>query len=63
NKTENPVIAVKMGSTSVLCNEVKIPGFGRLIYDPQNKKHCGATVWLELEPNIALEMNCFTQIA
>ena len=63
NKTENPVIAVKMGSTSVLCNEVKIPGFGRLIYDPKNKKHCGATVWLELESNIPLEINCFTQVA
>lgn len=22
-------------------------------------KDCGATVWLELEPNIPLEMNCF----
>ena len=59
HKTQNPVILVKRGSTSVLCNEVKIPGFGRIIYDPENKKHCGATVWLEVEPHIELQMNRF----
>lgn len=62
NKTINPVISVKMGSNSVLCNEVKIPGFGRIIYDPVNKKNCGATVWLEVEPHIQLQMNSFTQV-
>ena len=61
NKTQNPVIAVKMGGHSFLCNEVRIPGFGRLIYDPEHKKNCGATVWFEIEPDIALQMNSFEQ--
>ncbi len=39
NKTQNPVITVKMGQHSFLCNEVKIPGVGRLIYDPKHKKN------------------------
>ncbi|MEA5536257.1 helix-turn-helix domain-containing protein [Crocosphaera sp. XPORK-15E] len=59
NKTMNPVIAVKRGSTSVLCNVVEIPGFGRLIYDPEHPKDCGATLWFEIEPHIELKMNCF----
>ena len=61
NETQNPVIAVKMGGHSFLCNEVRIPGFGRLIYDPEHKKNCGATVWFEIEPDIALQMNSFEQ--
>ncbi|MEA5536564.1 DNA-binding protein [Crocosphaera sp. XPORK-15E] len=59
NKTKHPVISVKRGSRSVLCNEVKIPGFGRIIYDPEHPKNCGATVWLEVEPHIELQVNRF----
>ena len=59
NKPKNPVILVKRGATSTICNEVKIPGFGRIVYDPDNKKNCGATVWLELEPQIQFEINQF----
>lgn len=56
DKTKNPVISVKQGATSRLCNVVKILGFGSLIYDPEHRQPCGATVWLELEPHIPLEM-------
>lgn len=60
NKTHNPVIAVKMGRHSYLCNEVRIPGVGRLIYDPEHKKNCGATVWFEIDPDIPLKLSRFT---
>ncbi|MGK7881690.1 MAG: DNA-binding protein [Crocosphaera sp.] len=62
NKTDHPVITVKMGGHSFLCNEVKIPGVGRLIYDPEHKKNCGATVWFDIDPDIPLEMNSFIEI-
>ena len=62
NKTHNPVISVKMGQHSFLCNEVRIPGFGRLIYDPEHKKNCGATVWFEIDPDIPLQMNSFIEV-
>ncbi len=62
NKTHHPVIAVKMGGHSFLCNEVRIPGFGRLIYDPEHKKNCGATLWFEIEPDIPLQMNSFIEM-
>ena len=54
NKTDHPVITVKMGGHSFLCNEVKIPGVGRLIYDPEHQKNCGATVWFDIDPDIPL---------
>ena len=59
NQTKNPVILVKRGANSKLCNEVKIPGFGRIIYDPEHRKHCGATVWFEVEPNLELQIKQF----
>jgi hypothetical protein len=60
DNTRNPVISVKQGGTTTLCNEVEIPHFGRLIYDPDNRKQCGATVWLELQPQIQLQGYRFT---
>ncbi|MEL4897395.1 DNA-binding protein [Crocosphaera sp. Alani8] len=36
--TCHPVISVKMGQKTVLCNEVKIPGVGRLIYDQEKRR-------------------------
>jgi excisionase family DNA binding protein len=60
NDTKNPVILIKQGGTTTLCNEVKIPGFGRIIYDPDNRKQCGATVWFELEPHIQLQSYRFS---
>ncbi|CCQ54087.1 hypothetical protein CWATWH0005_4341 [Crocosphaera watsonii WH 0005] len=51
-----------MGGHSFLCNEVRIPGIGRLIYDPEHKKNCGATLWFEIDSDIPLQMNSFTQL-
>ncbi|MGK7882375.1 MAG: DNA-binding protein [Crocosphaera sp.] len=62
NKTQYPVIAVKMGGHSFLCNEVRSPGCGRVIYDPEHKKNCGATLWFEIEPDIPLQMNSFIEM-
>ncbi len=59
NKTHHPVISVKMGQETFFCNEVRIPGVGRLIYDPEHKKNCGATIWFEIDPDIPLQMNSF----
>ncbi len=60
--TRYPVISVKMGGHTFLCNEVKIPGVGRLIYDPDHKKNCGATVWFEIDPDLPLQMNSFIEV-
>ena len=60
NYTHHPVISVKMGQKTVLCNEVIIPSVGRLIYDPEHKKNCGAILWFEIDPDIPLKMNVFS---
>ncbi|MGK7939020.1 MAG: DNA-binding protein [Crocosphaera sp.] len=62
NNTRHPVISVKMGGHSFFCNEVRIPGLGRLIYDPDHKKRCGATIWFEIDPDIPLKMNSFFEV-
>ena len=59
NNTKNPVISVKQGGKTKLCNEVIIPNVGRIIYDPEHRKNCGATVWLEIKPEIELLMKQF----
>ena len=59
NKTHKPVISVKMGQKTVLCNEVKIPCVGRFVYDPEHPKNCGATIWFDIEPDIPLQMSIF----
>ncbi|MGK7880419.1 MAG: helix-turn-helix domain-containing protein [Crocosphaera sp.] len=60
NETRNPVISVKMGQKTILCHEVKIPGVGRFVYDPDYPKNCGATLWFDIEPDIPLQMNIFS---
>ncbi len=62
HNTRHPVISVKMGGHSFFCNEVRIPGVGRLIYDPDHKKDCGATIWFEIDPDIPLKMNSFFEV-
>lgn len=59
NETRNPVISVKMGQKTVICNEVKIPGVGRFVYDPDHPKNCGATLWFDIDPDVPLEMSIF----
>ncbi|MGK7940484.1 MAG: DNA-binding protein [Crocosphaera sp.] len=59
--TRHPVISVKMGGHSFFCSEVRFPGLGRLIYDPDHKKDCGATLWFEIDPDIPLQMNSFIE--
>ena len=62
HNTRHPVISVKMGGETFFCNEVRFPGVGRLIYDPDHKKDCGATVWFEIDPDIPLQMNSFLEV-
>lgn len=58
NRSQNikePVIVIKRGSnTSILCHGVDIPGFGRIVYNPDKAKQSGAQVWFEIDPDIKL---------
>jgi hypothetical protein len=59
NKTKEPVITVKQGFKNTYCHEVEIAGPSRLIYRPENKKSCGATLWLEIEPTVEIITKVF----
>jgi hypothetical protein len=59
NKTREPVITVKRGLKNTYCHEVEIFGPSRLIYRPNEQKSCGATLWLEIEPNIEIITKVF----
>jgi hypothetical protein len=57
--TREPVITVKRGVKNTYCHEVEIAGPSRLIYRPDDQKHCGATLWLEIEPTIEIVTRVF----
>ncbi len=60
NKTqgnmEEGIILVKNGKNKTYseCHYLEIKGPARLVYQPNRPLGCGATVWLEVDPNIEL---------
>jgi hypothetical protein len=59
DKTKEPVITVKQGLKNTYCHEVEIAGPSRLVYRPDDRKSCGASIWLEIEPTIEIITKVF----
>jgi hypothetical protein len=57
--TKEPVITVKQGLKNTYCHQVEIAGPSRLIYRPDERKSCGASLWLEVEPSIEIRTRVF----
>ena len=53
-KENEPVVRVQQGSRTGYCHEVEITGKCRIIYSPNNPLGCGARVWIEVEPDVAI---------
>ncbi|MGL5876123.1 MAG: DNA-binding protein [Xenococcaceae cyanobacterium] len=53
-QTNKPPIIVKKGDRISYCHQVKIAGESQLVYRPVNRKCNGATLWLEINPAIAV---------
>ncbi|MEB3182365.1 MAG: hypothetical protein VKL59_25515, partial [Nostocaceae cyanobacterium] len=51
-KTTDPVIILRQGTRTTYCHEADINGPCRLVYRPQQALKCGATLWIEVEPNV-----------
>lgn len=49
-----PVISIKQGKKDICCHEVEILGPSRLVYQPHNPIHCGARLWLEVDPGVKI---------
>lgn len=56
HKTQDlePVISIKQGKKDISCHEVEILGPSRLVYQPHDPIHCGARLWLEVDPGIKI---------
>ncbi len=64
--TYKPVITIKQGTEkhrNTYCHYVDIQGPCRVIYRPDREKACGATVWIEVAPNIPLISKVFSSPA
>ena len=61
---EEGVILVKNGKNKTYseCHYLEIKGPARLVYQPNRPLGCGATVWLEVAPNIELVTKVFSQL-
>ncbi|MEO0688070.1 MAG: hypothetical protein AAFY76_24180, partial [Cyanobacteria bacterium J06649_11] len=55
NEENEPVVRVQQGSRTGYCHEVEITGKCRIIYSPNNPLGCGARVWIEVEPDVAVK--------
>lgn len=55
NEENEPVVRVQQGSRTGYCHEVEITGKCRIIYSPNNPLGCGARVWIEVEPDVAIK--------
>lgn len=61
NHTTDPVITVKRGNRDINCHYVEISGPSRLVYRPESPKNGGATLWIEVEPNVEVVTKVFGQ--
>ena len=57
--TYKPVLTVKQGNRNTYGHYVEIKGPSRLVYQPNCPKHCGATVWLEVDPAVEILTKVF----
>ena len=65
NKKDNtykPVITIKQGSgkdRNSYCHYIDIQGACRVVYRPDQEKACGASVWIEVAPDVPLISKVF----
>ncbi|MGK7892547.1 MAG: DNA-binding protein [Xenococcus sp. (in: cyanobacteria)] len=62
HNTYKPVITIKQGTgkqRNTYCHYVDVQGPCRVVYRPDQEKACGATVWIEVAPNIPLMPKVF----
>ena len=64
HKTEElqPVITIKQGKKDIHCHQVEILGPSRLVYQPHDPIHCGARLWLEVDPSIKIIARIFQSL-
>ncbi len=64
-KTEKePVICVREGIKERYCDKVEIlGGLCTVVYDPDHPKSCGATVWVEINPEILQKIELSNPLA
>lgn len=61
NGTALPVVLVKQGPRKTeRCHEVEILGPSRLVYRPNQPKHCGACLWIEIDPTVQIVTKLFS---
>ena len=57
------VISLKKGEQNFAeCHYVEINGPSRMVYQPNNPLHCGATVWIEVDPSVKLISKVFANV-
>jgi hypothetical protein len=52
HKENHPVVVVDRGKKRKYCHELEIAGPCRLVYRPDRPLACGATLWIEVQPQI-----------
>ncbi|MGK7893319.1 MAG: helix-turn-helix domain-containing protein [Xenococcus sp. (in: cyanobacteria)] len=62
---QEKVILVKRGKnkTTSECHYLEIKGPARLVYQPYDPLNCGATVWLEVAPEVPLVTKDFSDLS
>ncbi len=62
--SKEKVILVKRGKnkTHSECHFLEIQGPSRLVYQPDRPLNCGATVWLEVDPDVRLVSKVFSEL-
>ena len=60
--TREPVIIVRRGNRNQCCHEVEIPGPCKLVYEPDNPKPCGATLWIEVASTMEVITKVFAPV-
>jgi hypothetical protein len=60
-ETQEPVITIRSGARTSRCHIAEIQGSCRVIYQPDRPLACGATVWIEVDPNIRVISHYFSR--
>ncbi|MBE9213817.1 helix-turn-helix domain-containing protein [Plectonema cf. radiosum LEGE 06105] len=60
--TKEPVIIIRSGSEKIYAHGVQINGSCNLIYRPEKPLDCGATLWIEVEPDVVVKPFIFANM-
>ena len=62
NNKNEPVIAIKQGSSTKYCHLAEIKGECKVVYQPDKPLSCGAVVWIEVVPDTVVIPQLFKPI-